>query len=178
MRRLHRLLVALLLGFVMQQSSPAYAGSQDDHLRQVHSALWVTGAHIQWVPNGFGGLTPTLVYDITNVTNASILVPVTVRAGIAGNWAGVRQHWIERLGRDPTISAIPRTTARRGRQYAYGGSTIQWPGQAIAPSGFLRFREPISIGGFPSGRYALTIEYETSHEQRLVRFQTVYFNVP
>lgn len=174
-----RLLFATVtLGMAGLFRGPVHAGSQDDLLRDVHAVLRITGAHIEWSPNGIGGLAPVLVYDLTNVTGVAVAVPVTVRAGTAANWAGVRQHWIERLDSDSTIPAIPKRIAKRGRRYAHGGWTIAWPGQVIAPRGFVRFREPIPIGGFPSGRYAIYVDYETTHEQRLIQSQVVYFAIP
>jgi hypothetical protein len=168
----------MTLGAIIQPAVAARAGSQDKFLRDVHSVLRITGPHIEWVPDGRGGSTPTLVYDVTNVTNRTVLIPVTVVSTRPANWAGSRQHWIERLGPDPTISAMPSGTARRGRQYAYGGEAIPWPAQVIAPGHFFRFRQPIGIGGFPSGQYAVTVEYATTHELKLIQTQVVTFNVP
>ena len=81
-------------------------------------------------------------------------------------------------GRDATIPAIPRGTARRGRQYAFGGYAIAWPAQVIAPRGFVRFEHPLGIGGFPSGRYALSVEYATTHRLEVLQSQVVFFDVP
>ncbi len=155
-----------------------FAHSQDEVLRDVHAALRITGANVQWIRNRAGGFTPTLVYDVTNIRGWSVPVPVTVIGGTAANWAGSREHWIERLGSDPTIPAMPRGFARRGRQYAYGGSAIAWPAQFIAPRGSIRFSEPMGIGGFPSGRYALHVEYRTTHKRQLIQTQVVYFDIP
>jgi hypothetical protein len=174
---LSSVLATLALAFVIPGSN-VQADHQDDLLREVHGVLRVTGANVQWVANQAGGLTPQVVYDVTNQTDRTVLIPVTVIGGTAANWAGSRQHWIERIGPDPNIPAIPRNVARRGRQYAFGGSAIPWPGQAIVPRGFVRYAELIQTGGFPSGRYALTIEYLTTHDLRLIQSQVVYIDVP
>src|SRR4051794_13545373 len=115
-----RFLIAMAsLVVTTQSSAPAHAASQDEFLRDVHAVLRITGAHIKWVPNGVGGSRPTLVYDVTDVTSLTVRVPVTVVGRTAGNWAGGREHWLERLGPDPRIPAMPKGIARRGRQYAY-----------------------------------------------------------
>jgi hypothetical protein len=75
-------------------------------------------------------------------------------------------------------SALPRNLARDGRRYAYGGSLIPWPGQVIAPHGFVSFSDPLNIGGFPSGQYAVYVQYLTTHDLQLIQEQVVYFQLP
>jgi hypothetical protein len=146
----------------------AHAASPDDSLNGVHGVLRITGPHVEWARNASGGVTPTLVFDITNVTNVTVPIPVTVHGGRTGYWVGAYRVMIERLGFDSTIPALPQGTARRGRQYEYNGGAIDWPTPQrntpqgwIAPGNFCRFGQPIAIGGFPSGVYELTIEYFT-----------------
>lgn len=174
-----RLLAATIAcGLAALNASELRAQSQDDYLRDVHSVLRVADAQVQWLPNQVGGTSPWLTYNVANQYDLSVLVPVTTVGGTAANWAGSRQVWIERLGQDPTIPALPRNLARNGRRYAYGGSVILWPGQIIGPRGFVSFSEPLNIGGFPSGQYAVYIDYQTTHELDLIQQSVVYFEVP
>lgn len=172
------LVSAIAFGLAVSAASELLAQSKDDYLRDVHSVLRVSDAQVQWLPNQVGGTSPWLTFNVSNQYDLSVLVPVTTIGGTAANWSGTRQVWIERLGPDPTIPALPRNLARNGRRYAYGGSVILWPGQIIGPRGFVSFSEPLNIGGFPSGQYAVYIEYLTTHELQLIQQQVVYLDVP
>lgn len=173
------LLAALAIAVAFPTAGFAHSRhSQDDVLLNVHSVLRITGAHIRWLPNHAGGFTPTLIHDISNCTNLSVPVPVTVIGNQPATWAGARQYWIERLGADPTIPGTPKKVARRGRQYAFGGEAIVWPERCIAPRGLIQFAVPIQTGGFPSGRYAITVEYLQTHEGRVIHSQVLFFDVP
>ena len=170
------LLTFVVFGLI--QSPSARAHSPDALLLPVYSAMRITGAHIAWIPNPQGTRSPYVVYDLTNTTNNSIPVPLTKVGSSPAHWSGTRQLWIERLGPDANIPAMPKQIVRRGRQYANGGSVIWWPTSLIGPRHFHRFADPIWIGGFPSGRYAATIEYLTTHGGKVIQSQVLYFDVP
>lgn len=173
--------VAGFLGIVIGLSGIAgtvRADDQDKMLVQVHTALRITGPNIQWVRNQTGGASAVLVYDITNCGAACIPVPVTVIGNQPGRYAGSRQLWIERVGRDASIPALPKGTARRGRQYAFGGSVVVWNTPDIVPTQFQRYTEALGLGGFPSGQYVITIEYQSTHHGKVLQSESMVLNIP
>jgi hypothetical protein len=159
---------------------PAAAASKDGVLRHVYASMRITGAHIEWVPNGIGGRTPTLVYEIRNIGATALSVPVTVVGPTPRRFAGMRQHWILRLGKNSNIPALEGLGVARleNRWYAYGGEAIVWPTSIIQPGNAFSVRSPISIGDFPSGRYAVMVEYLTTHDLKRIQAQVLYFDVP
>ncbi|MFN0050578.1 MAG: hypothetical protein ACKV0T_00205 [Planctomycetales bacterium] len=161
-------------------ASRAEAQFEAAQLRDASQQLKLVCAKVVWVPNVAGGTTPMALYELQNMSNRWLPIPVTQRGGAAGHYVGTGQHWIQRLGRDWKIPAIPRNIATRGpkhaRQYADGGTAITtdpW----IAPGQVLRFAHLIPIGGFPSGLYSETIEFE-SLEGRVLQSVTVKFFIP
>lgn len=74
---------------------------------------------------------------------------------------GTRQHWIERLGEDPKIQAIPVQITRKGNLYAAGGYLITAT-KSIPPAGALFFTSSINTRGYPAGRYKYYVEYKDS----------------
>ena len=88
--------------------------------------------------------------------------------------------WIERLGSDESIPALI-SSARRGRQYAYGGaitrsSVMLAPGERVEPSLFL---PSIHAEDLLPGEYRLVAEYRKLHsdENPILQSRSVRFTV-
>lgn len=101
------------------------------------------------------GATVQVAFDVTNASNQPLAAPIVL--GATG--LGTVQAWIERLGDDATIDAIPATTARQGRKYAAGGIATKSP-PMIAADYRLPVTRSIATKSFPPGKYRYFIEYK------------------
>ena len=70
-----------------------------------------------------GGEKVTVRYTIRNQSKEPVTVPQS--KGERGLLIGTRQHWVERVGEDETIEAMPKRAGRDGRRYAAGGELIR-----------------------------------------------------
>jgi WD40 repeat protein len=104
-------------------------------------------------------------YEIANVTSGVALAPESLtRPGT--HTLGSVQHWIERLGADPEIAVRPQSNARRGPQYADGGTSVDCD-EAISRDAAQRFRHALDTTGFPEGRYRFTVDHEGASNEIL-----------
>ncbi|MBI4614365.1 MAG: hypothetical protein HY720_12200 [Planctomycetes bacterium] len=90
--------------------------------------------------------------------------------------AGTLQHWIERLGDDSAIPAVPARVARDGRRYGVSGrifATLATIGAAA------RFEQRVSVDttDYPAGRYRLDIEFREADSARVVRRESIEFDL-
>ncbi|WP_158265064.1 CARDB domain-containing protein [Blastopirellula marina] len=68
---------------------------------------------------------------------------------------GIRQHWLERLGADPTIPAMRVIGLRDGRKYAAGG----WR-ESLSPNETRTVEHRRMFDGYPPGSYRFTVRWK------------------
>lgn len=71
-----------------------------------------------------------------------------------------RQHWIERLGADPTIPSKPSRIARRWRRYGVSGDSLR--NVHLKAGKRLMYSAVVRTEGFPPGKYRFYIELKSS----------------
>ena len=104
-------------------------------------------------PTPSAGDTLTFAYEIVNSSGQIIQVPQGEK------FAGDRMHWIERLGEDATIPAIPKIIFREGRRYAAAGYGIDELGSTIAVGAFASFVREHDTKDYPPGKYRFYVEF-------------------
>jgi hypothetical protein len=110
-----------------------------------------------------GGSAIGFEYDLVNRSDGSVVFPYLEYGDSWFYLAGTEQTWIERLGRDPSISCVPEA-GRKGTWYAAGGQLLVagepvtlGPGESLAR----HTRLPASTTAcFEAGKYRYHIEYK------------------
>jgi hypothetical protein len=149
------------------------SGSTVSDLNQIYKALRITDARV--IGEDFKpGAEILISFKLTNTSDNYLIIPRNGKEpGLVsnGSWkhntetfdrrysVGIRQHWIERLGADSTITAIPRRTAKEGSRYAATGWTIK-SHPSLAPGKGMEFKQHLSTVGFLPGEYRFYIEYK------------------
>lgn len=127
-------------------------------MRAVYDAIKIQSITLK--PGRFKpGQTVTVGYRLVNTSPQSLAIPVNTNYNRNFNLIGVYQYWIERLGPDATIAAIPPEIARDGRRYAAGGAIIPTK-PILQPGEGLDFGAQLSTEGYPPGTYRYYIEYK------------------
>ncbi len=119
------------------------------------------------------GQTVSFTYNLVNTSRNSV-IPSTDNT-FSLPLVGARQHWVERLGSEKSISAFAASTARDGDRFAIGGAIIAAEGELLAGEA-LSFTETLNTTGFPRDRYRISVEYRDL-DGRVVQTATADFEV-
>jgi uncharacterized protein (TIGR03066 family) len=120
------------------------------------------------------GDTVDIQFDVMNSSLKAIRPPMEqLGEGRTECTLGYYQFWFERLGDFPTISGFQG--ARRGNQYAYGGSNFS-DGKIVASGRAIRIGRSVSTRALPVGRYRLTCEYR-ARDSAVLQSKAVEFEL-
>jgi hypothetical protein len=108
----------------------------------------------------------TIQYLLKNTSDSTLSVPRREWGAATVPAVGIFQHWLERLGEDREIAAIPARTAKRNGKYAAGGTVVDAP-SIIGPGESLSFEQRIYTKDYPASRYAYIIEFRTLENELL-----------
>lgn len=138
----------------------APAGAKDP-LDRVYRAMRIADASINRALVKAGEKV-TVRYTIRNQSKEPLAVPQS--KGERGLVIGTRQHWVERVGEDDTIEAMPKRAGRDGRRYAAGGELIPSKGRFVPGDG-VPGAVTVDTKGFAPGKYRCIVQYKRGSER-------------
>ncbi len=116
-------------------------------------------------------------FSLTNKTSEDLRPPPYNLGKRSVPVIGLQQAWIERLGENKTIAAIPKTAGREGAKYAAGGTIIVTPDT-------IKGRDKVDLRvsdtdttGYPPGKYKVTLQYKALNFSTVLQTKTVEFEL-
>jgi len=152
--------ILLIAGLILFTTSDLGMAQSESTMDEIYNALKLENLQTE-NPSYVAGEQVDGTYELVNRSDSTLLIPLNFDFSQPFHLVGVRQHWIERLGPDNNIAAIPDNIARDGARYAAGGSIIAtdslW---ANLESHTFPWSLGYDTSNFPAGSYRFYVEYK------------------
>ncbi|QDT59983.1 hypothetical protein SV7mr_24970 [Stieleria bergensis] len=106
------------------------------------------------------GDTVLITVCATNASDDPLATPLQEYSNFERNALGGLQCWIERLGPETEIAAIPAQIVRTGNRYAAGGFPSVNFASKLEPGKSAVTQKKVKTEGFPAGQYRYYIDLQ------------------
>lgn len=115
--------VLLIAGLILFTISDLGMAQSESTMDEIYNALKLENLQTE-NPSYVAGEQVDATYELVNRSDSTLVIALNFDFSRPFHLVGIRQHWIERLGPDNNIAAIPDNIGRDGARYAAGGSII------------------------------------------------------